>query len=551
MKKILSVISLLLVGIVFVSCGNSILTTDSNTTTENETTIITTTEEETTITTSEEDTIFTTTEVETTTTEEATTIEETTTEITTTSEVTERYVNIDLYSMNDFHGGAYSGIDALSYIGDFIKDNQQNSLYLTNGDIFQGTAISNYYYGLPLVDSLNEAGFDGFIIGNHEFDWGIDKILDYRDGSLENGELNHEILAANIVYQDTQMPLENTTPYIIEEFDGVRVGVIGLIGELMNSIAVSRTQNIEFKDPILTAAAYASELRNEENVDIVVVYIHDGSAINEELAQLVGSERIDAVFNGHYHRNEASSIERTGIYLPYGQVNNYDSWLVRISLEFDREINEVIGFSHKTFYEDDFFAMDSTIDSILDAYESDTTYLNFINEELTFSNNYYDKYDLVGWGASVIRDYANVDVGATNSGGFRVDMPYGSVTMGDMITIYPFDNVIKTSRLTGQQLLDFYVEIKNYGDDVYFDDGLEPIKNQNNEIISLTINGVEITLDGYYTVGAVDYIFDKEYYDFIDGEDITLTTYLMRDLLVEDLRNSNGSFNPDNGTNIN
>ncbi|MFO7911107.1 MAG: 5'-nucleotidase C-terminal domain-containing protein, partial [Desulfotignum sp.] len=63
---------------------------------------------------------------------------------------------------------------------------------------------------------------------------------------------------------------------------------------------------------------------------------------------------------------------------------------------------------------------------------------------LTYVNGYFSPEDLVEWGASVIRDYANVDIGATNTGGFRVDMDAGTITMGDMMTIYPFDNVIKT-----------------------------------------------------------------------------------------------------------
>lgn len=166
---------------------------------------------------------------------------------TSTTEIVEQYQEIKLYSLNDFHGGSYTSINSLTSMGYFLeykKENTDNSIILANGDIFQGTALSNYYYGLPVVDIMNEIGFDGFVIGNHEFDWGIEEILKYRDSDIENGEMDYPILAANIIYEDTEAPLENTVPYIIQNINGVKIGVIGIIGDVINSISASRTENI-------------------------------------------------------------------------------------------------------------------------------------------------------------------------------------------------------------------------------------------------------------------------------------------------------------------
>ncbi|HKL47461.1 MAG TPA: hypothetical protein VJ878_02235, partial [Candidatus Izemoplasmatales bacterium] len=107
-----------------------------------------------------------------------------------------------------------------------------------------------------------------------------------------------------------------------------------------------------------------------------------------------------------------------------------------------------------------------------------------------------------------------------------------------------FDNVIKISEMTGQQVEDFYIEIMNGGGDVVFDDGLY----YNHSTERLEINGIPIALDRYYTVGAVDYIFDKENYDFIEGVNIYQTPLFTRDLLVMDLKNANQGFNPYDGT---
>jgi hypothetical protein len=102
--------------------------------------------------------------------------------------------------------------------------------------------------------------------------------------------------------------------------------------------------------------------------------------------------------------------------------------------------------------------------------------------------------------------------------------------------------VIKTSRMTGQQILDFYHEIQYYNNDVVFDDQLSF------DGTTLYLDGNQIVLEQYYTIGAVDFIFDQQIYDFLQGEDITYTGVFMRDLLVQDLMNSNGYFNPYNGT---
>lgn len=480
------------------------------------------------------------------TTEEHTT-EEPTTEVPTTEEPTTSnpIVEINLFSVNDFHGGAYRGMEMISRIGYYLKNQDDSSIILTNGDMLQGSALSNYYHGRVLVDVLNDIGFNGFVIGNHEFDWGIDVVLNYRDGDLENGELNHPILAANIVYKDTQEPLENTVPYIIEEVEGVSVGVIGLIGLVMNSIAVSRTENIEFLDPVEVAAQYARDLRVNHDVDVVVVYVHEGSYFNYRYANLSGLERIDAVFNGHTHQNEASYVSRDGLDMPYAQMNNYNTSLVHIQLIYDKSFGGLVSFNVYGINNSVLSTNDSDIDLILSNYQTDEVYQSYISEVLTVAQGNFGRYDLVQWGSSVIRDYVGADIGATNAGGFRVSMYMGNVTMGDMITIYPFDNVIKTSEMTGQQIQDFYLEILNGSDDVVFDDGLY----YNYSTQRLEINGEPIILDQYYTIAAVDYIFDQTKYDFIEGINIQQTIHFMRDLLVEDLRNTGGSFNPSNGSN--
>jgi 2',3'-cyclic-nucleotide 2'-phosphodiesterase (5'-nucleotidase family) len=480
------------------------------------------------------------------TTTELTTFPSTTDTTATTEIISKPLQDIYLYSINDFHGGAYLNFESFAKISDeirYMKNNYENVLALANGDIFQGTAISNYYYGRPIVEAMNAVDFDGFVIGNHEFDWGIEKIAEYNDGLETNGEAKFPFLAANIVYKDTLEPLEFTQPYFLYENNGIKIGVIGVIGDVINSISASRVENILFLDPVTVIEEYASYLRTEQDADIIVVYAHSGSYFNYDIANLSGDSRVDVVFNAHTHQSEIGTIQREGTDLIYAQASsNKYSLFVRIQLTYDL-VNEVITFSQgKTYTDGEIYNYDSEVSSIFDTYKNDVTYLNFVNQVLTFSQGTYYRDELAPWGASVIRDYLGIDIGAVNSGGFRTEMGYGELTMGELVVIYPFDNFIKTSKLTGQQVIDFYKDIYYNGGDVVFDDGI----SFDGTIVY--INDIAINSEQYYTIGAVDYIFDKVEYDFLDGQDITNTGVLIRNLLVEDLLNSNNSFSPNSGT---
>lgn len=535
MKKVLIFVTLILFTFLGAcSLGNTtnLITTENPTTNFNETTYVSTSQ----------------------TTDFFTTITNTTLPITTTNTTSpittadetvllDEIQEIYLYSTNDFHGGAYADLDSFSLIGEKILDAKSNNdhvIALANGDMLQGTAISNYYYGKPLIEAMNAADFNGFVIGNHEFDWGIEKIESYSDGNLANGEANYPFLAANIVYKDSLLPLDFTEPYIISEKNDVKVGIIGVIGNVIDSIAASRVEDFTFLDPVTTIEKYAKILRTEEMVDIVIVYIHDGSYINNDIAMLSGDQRVDAVFNGHYHQKESYVYEREGLDLVSAQVqSNSYSLLAEIKIEYNIITDQLVSIESKTISESYLPNSSNDIDELFNEYKTDEVYLNFVNQILAESEYEFDRYDLGPWGASVIRDYLNVDIAAVNYGGFRVNMEQGNITMGDLITIYPFDNVIKTSMMTGLQFQEFYLTNPR---DVTFDDKITT------DGYRVYIDGAAIDLDKYYTVAAVDYIFDKTEFDFLDGINITYTGKYMRDLLIEDLLNNQGVFNPYSGT---
>jgi len=158
------------------------------------------------------------------------------------SSVTKEYVN--LVSANDTHGRLVTGdgdngFDVLSSKFNDLENKYGDFIKIANGDIFQGKFESNVLYGRPIVDCMNAMEFDAMVIGNHEFDWGLDKIAAYNDGDESNGEANFPFLACNIVDKATNKLLDWVEPYTIVENNGSKVGLIGAIGTNLTSSITS------------------------------------------------------------------------------------------------------------------------------------------------------------------------------------------------------------------------------------------------------------------------------------------------------------------------
>ncbi|MBU1144698.1 MAG: 5'-nucleotidase C-terminal domain-containing protein [Firmicutes bacterium] len=447
---------------------------------------------------------------------------------------------IDLYSINDYHGGAYSDLSDFYEMSEFLYNQKatNEAVIMATGDMFQGTALSNYYYGLPFVKAFNYIGLDAFTIGNHEFDWGIDIIKNYADSDLENGEADYPFLAANIVYKDTQEMLPWTTPYKVVTVKGVKVGIIGIIGDVIGSISASKVSNIEFLDQADTVYQYAEILRTTEDCDIVVASIHDyNSSMNEEIAGFTGVHLVDAIFNGHTHTDVASFISRTGVRMPYAQVSSkYFSLIAKISLVYDFQSESVISAESYIIGTSVLGDENAYVNQLINVFADDEDYVDYVTEVLAIADDSIDtesKNDLANWAATVIKDYLELDFGVLNYSGVRKQIYPGEITMGDLVEVMPFDNYIKTVYLTGETILDLmnddYLAF-NYHPDTF------------------------LVASQLYKVGVVDFVFDMvdDYgnpsFDFAYGENIVTTTVLIRNLLAEDLRNTTGDFDPINGT---
>ncbi|MFR5892525.1 MAG: bifunctional metallophosphatase/5'-nucleotidase [Bacilli bacterium] len=259
-------------------------------------------------------------------------------------ETTNKLVSeLTIISVNDFHGaldesdGKY-GVARLANSISAETKNSEASILVSAGDMFQGTALSNYDHGKTVIDIMNKMKFDAMVIGNHEFDWGYEEIYKYVDGNDDNGEATFPFLGCNIIEKSTGQRPVGIDAYQIIKRGGLKIAIVGYMGEGNESdIAEAMIKDYEFANPISYIKSTISDLRINQGVDVVIVSGHEGNGSNQMLASLAGDERVDAIINAHTHSTYSGTITRSdGVKIPYVQAGSAGEKFGLMKLSIDQ-----------------------------------------------------------------------------------------------------------------------------------------------------------------------------------------------------------------------
>jgi 2',3'-cyclic-nucleotide 2'-phosphodiesterase (5'-nucleotidase family) len=436
--------------------------------------------------------------------------------------VVEARDQLNIVYINDVHGAILPtdsavGFSATAALLDTLEQaDPDRTLFISGGDILQGNIISNYFYGASVIEALNAMDHAAFIVGNHEFDWGIEEVTKFFIDGESEVQANFPLLAANIFYKGTSIRPEGMEPYTIVERAGYRIGIIGTIGfGLESSIAVSRVEDYEFTDPVSATETYATYLRQSENVDLVIAVTHGSSSVtNDGFASLSGDATIDFIFNGHSHQTYASSINQNGRDISVLQAGGYGSGVGFIEVSFIDGIYDDYTSVVLDNSDTELSGRSTEVESVINGYY--TVIQSLLEDEIILSNQSYTRSQLTTYMATLIAKKTGAVIGIHNYGGTRTDISYREpLTIAKVYEIFPFDNVIKTVELLGSQVLT--LEGMFGASDVYRD-------------MSVTIDP-----DTYYKVATNDYIFDQPRYPFIYGQNILDTSIMIRDVLVDEL----------------
>lgn len=354
--------------------------------------------------------------------------------------------------LNDTHGAIFNNGNELgmSRIGNYIKNtNDENSIFITGGDMFQGELISNANDGAIFIEILNNLSLDAFVIGNHEFDWGLDVILEYFDPETTGVKANFPLLGANVKRKIDGKRPEFIDSHTIIKRGSYNIGIIGVIGfGLENSISRLRVEDYEFTDPYEAVKDTLNEIN--DFVDFVlVVNHHSDSNFNNKVANL---PKVKAVFNGHTHMKE--QIHINGI--PVIQSASNGRMIGQVELLINKEDGITLKNSNisNVEYHQHLNSEDMEINAIIESYYEEVKYL--YEDEIIKASRTMSQNDLAYFIAELMAKSTDSIFGLQNSGGTRSNIFQGSITGSDVFKVFPFDNRIISVEILGKDLKKIY-----------------------------------------------------------------------------------------------
>ena len=362
---------------------------------------------------------------------------------------------LDFYNLNDFHGAlAYNpssdeiGITRLASYFNEQKGNNENTVLLSSGDMWQGSADSNITRGRLVVDAMNQLGFEAMAIGNHEFDWTDAVITTNAERS------NFPLLGINIIDKRTQQRAAFAQPYTMIQRSGVRIGIIGTIGpSLESSILQSAVEHYDFV-PYGTLVQEASTYLKDQGAKLIILLNHDGS-VNPDVLPYV-----DAVFNGHTHRYDVSTVQGKPVFqaLSNGRAVAHARFYYDPNSDLMTYMPSMSGvYTHDTLVErGELHTEDEAMATLYQTYLDEE--INAIkNEVLGTAVGNFTTTQLGRLAVETMLTYGRAvddDVIASfhNFGGVRAPIAAGEVTYGDLYKSFPFDNELIIAEVTGSEL---------------------------------------------------------------------------------------------------
>ena len=381
---------------------------------------------------------------------------------------------ISFYSINDLHGKFMDtdnqpGVDEFTtYMKNLYKDSSRAEVLLSSGDMWQGTVESSTNKGQLMTEWMNELGFSAMALGNHEYDWGAEVLL-------PNSKLaKFPFLAINV--RQNGLPVDYCKPSTIVEAAGVKIGVIGAIGDCLSSISGDHTQGLEFatgRELSNLVQNEAERLRRDEQCDFIVYSIHDGyggsystssvkSVSDYEISNYydinLSNTAVDLVFEGHTHQSYILKDSKGVYHLQGGGENHYVS-------AADLSFNTVTGkFTIKPrlvssyVYAENSLTDDPCVDEIFNKYFADNNpYTTILGSN---SKEKYD-YEICTKVAELYYQFGQKTWGSKYQivfgGGFlKLRSPYrlpsGNITYADIFSILPFDNDVVLGKIRGSDL---------------------------------------------------------------------------------------------------
>jgi len=338
------------------------------------------------------------------------------------------------------------------------------------GDALQGDTIGTISQGEYLVDIMNQVGYDFAVLGNHEFDYGMERLTEL----LEMADAQY--LGCNIRYTgDEENSLAAVVPpYELTAYGSTTVAFLGVSTPesiVKSTPAYFMDDSGEFVydfygssgEELCAQVQSSVDQCRSAGADYVIALTHLGtdesSAPFRSTDLIAGTTGIDVVLDGHSHSvipcdmvknrvGEDVLLSSTGTGL-----NNIGQLMITA------DGNLTVGLIGA--YPDINTDTDAYIKEIQNQYETDLNRVVAHAEvALTASDGSGKRLirnretNLGDFCADAYRAVSGADIAFVNGGGIRADLSAGDITYGDIISVHPYGNTLCVVQATGQEILD-------------------------------------------------------------------------------------------------
>ncbi len=377
---------------------------------------------------------------------------------------------------NDMHGyyettDTAIGIAGVAGLKDYYEAQGADVILLDAGDFSQGNTLVGYYKGKNAAEYIAAAGYDAVSMGNHEFDYTFDILLDNMKVLADAGV---KVVDSNVINKETGKAYFNANA--IFEKDGIKVGVFGLdTAETLTKASPSNVKLVNFldkEDMFKAAQAQVDELK-AAGCDYIIALTHlgvDEESVGRRSVDVASAVKgIDLIVDGHSHtvmdggeKVNDTLIVSTGSYLANvgtvvvdeaskettaklisaadyaATIGKYDDAVAKLVAEDRAEVTAA--------YSKVFAKTDVHLEGTKAIVRSEETNLgDFTADAYLYTGKKYVEDNKLG---------ISVDCAISNGGGIRTSVEPGDISMDTLVTIFPFGNNVCLVTITGAQLLE-------------------------------------------------------------------------------------------------
>ena len=359
--------------------------------------------------------------------------------------VTILHVN-DVYQFTPVDGGARGGLARVLTLKKQALAENPNTIFTLGGDTLSPSVETRTYKGAQMIDAWNAVGIDYAVFGNHEFDIKTEELL------ARMKESKFQWLGANVIDTRTGKTFADTPPYVIREFNGIKIGIVGYLLPATKQTS-SMEDALNVIDFCSSAKKLVKQMRKKEKVSAVIGLTHLFMSEDKQLARCAD---FDLILGGHEHTLLQSSANGTPIFKMTADAREVG----KFNLTFDATTKKLAAIDWEIIPVTDKIADAPEFAPVFEKYRpllerlavpvgATSVVLDAISEsgrtqETNVGNFIADSY----------RTATGADIGFMNGGSIRADLMYqpGPLTKRDVLSILPFNNPIVKVEVSGTLL---------------------------------------------------------------------------------------------------